>query len=94
MAQLLQVSPTGSLLVFGAPRVTPAQEALWYAIYAAVMWAAVIGNSLAPVPAPQRLLTRPARTPRRLPGENRPRFADQTAQARGPSSRNRWSLRR
>jgi uncharacterized protein len=42
MAQLLHASSTGFLVVLSAPRVTPAQEALWYAIYAAVLWAIVI----------------------------------------------------
>ena len=42
MAQLLHASSTGFLVMLSAPRVTPAQEALWYAIYAAVLWAIVI----------------------------------------------------
>jgi uncharacterized protein len=39
LAQFLHAS---SLVMLSAPRVTPAQEALWYAIYAAVLWAIVI----------------------------------------------------
>jgi hypothetical protein len=35
-------SSTGFLVILSAPQVTPAQEALWYAIYAAVLWAIVI----------------------------------------------------
>ncbi|HXZ71361.1 MAG TPA: CPBP family intramembrane glutamic endopeptidase [Streptosporangiaceae bacterium] len=42
MAQLLHASSTGFLVILSAPRVTPAQEALWYAIYAAVLWAVVV----------------------------------------------------
>lgn len=42
MAQLLHASSTGFLVIFGAPRVTAAQEALWYFLYAAVLWAVVI----------------------------------------------------
>lgn len=42
LAQFLHASSTGSLVMLSAPRVTPAQEALWYAIYAAVLWAIVI----------------------------------------------------
>jgi membrane protease YdiL (CAAX protease family) len=42
MAQLLHASSTGFLVILSAPHVTPAQEALWYAIYAAVLWAMVI----------------------------------------------------
>jgi CAAX protease family protein len=42
MAQLLHASSTGFLVILSAPRVTPAQEALWYAVYAAVLWAVVI----------------------------------------------------
>jgi len=41
MAQLLHASSTGFLVILGAPHVTPAQEALWYGIYAAVLWAVV-----------------------------------------------------
>jgi membrane protease YdiL (CAAX protease family) len=42
MAQLLHASSTGFLVILSAPRVTPAQEALWYAVYAAVLWAVVV----------------------------------------------------
>ncbi len=41
LAQLMHVSSTGSLVVFSAPRVTAAQEAMWYALYGTVLWAAV-----------------------------------------------------
>jgi hypothetical protein len=41
-AQLLQASSTGFLVTLGAPKATPAQEALWYSAYAAVLWAIVI----------------------------------------------------
>jgi hypothetical protein len=42
MAQALHASSTGSLVILGAPGVTPAQEALWYLAYAAVLWTVVI----------------------------------------------------
>ena len=42
MAQLLHASSTGFLVVLSAPRVTPAQEALWYFLYAAALGIAVL----------------------------------------------------
>lgn len=42
MDQLLHASSTGFLVILGAPTATPAQEALWYSAYAAVLWAVVI----------------------------------------------------
>jgi membrane protease YdiL (CAAX protease family) len=41
LAQLLHASSTGSLVVLGAPGVTPGQEAVWYAAYAALLWVIV-----------------------------------------------------
>jgi membrane protease YdiL (CAAX protease family) len=41
LAQLMHVSSTGSLVVFGAARVTAPQEAMWYALYGIVLWVAV-----------------------------------------------------
>jgi len=41
LAQLLHASSTGSLVIFSPPRVTAAQESLWYAIYAAALWLGV-----------------------------------------------------
>lgn len=38
IAQLIHISSTGSLVMFGPPRVTPAQEALWYGAYAIALW--------------------------------------------------------
>jgi membrane protease YdiL (CAAX protease family) len=38
LAQLMHASSTGCLVVLGAPGVTPAEEALWYALYAAALW--------------------------------------------------------
>jgi len=38
LAQLLHACSTGSLVIFSPPRVTAAQESLWYAIYAAALW--------------------------------------------------------
>jgi membrane protease YdiL (CAAX protease family) len=40
-AQLLHVSSTGSLVVFGAPALTPGQEAAWYATYGVALWICV-----------------------------------------------------
>jgi membrane protease YdiL (CAAX protease family) len=37
-AQLLHACSTGSLVVLSAPAVTSEQEALWYAVFAAVLW--------------------------------------------------------
>lgn len=42
MAQLLHASSTGFLVILGAPRATPGQEALSYLAYAAALWAVVI----------------------------------------------------
>ena len=42
LAQLLHASSTGSLVVFSPPRVTAAQESLWYAVYAATLWLVVV----------------------------------------------------
>ncbi len=41
LAQLMHISSTGSLVVFSAPRVTAAQEVLWYGVYGALLWLAV-----------------------------------------------------
>jgi len=37
-AQLLHVSSTGALVVFGATGANPSQEAAWYALYALALW--------------------------------------------------------
>jgi hypothetical protein len=42
LAQLLHASSTGFLVILSPASVSPAQEALWYAVYAAVLWIAVI----------------------------------------------------
>jgi len=41
LCQLMHVSSTGSLVIFSPPRVSAAQEAFWYAVYAAALWIAV-----------------------------------------------------
>jgi uncharacterized protein len=41
LAQLMHISSTASLVVFGAARVTAAQEATWYALYGTALWVAV-----------------------------------------------------
>jgi membrane protease YdiL (CAAX protease family) len=41
LAQLMHASSTGFLVILGPAHVSPAQEALWYAIYAAVLWIVV-----------------------------------------------------
>jgi membrane protease YdiL (CAAX protease family) len=42
LPQLLHASSTGSLVLLGAAHVTPAQETLWYALYAVVLWGAAV----------------------------------------------------
>lgn len=42
LAQLLHITSTGSLVIFGPTRVTASQEALWYALYGALLWLAVL----------------------------------------------------
>lgn len=41
LAQLMHASSTGFLVILGPAHVSPAQEALWYAVYAAVLWMVV-----------------------------------------------------
>ena len=41
LAQLMHISSTGALVVLSPTRVTPAQEALWYGVYAVVLWIVV-----------------------------------------------------
>lgn len=41
LAQLMHMSSTGALVIFGAPRVTAGQEATWYAMYGILLWCAV-----------------------------------------------------
>jgi membrane protease YdiL (CAAX protease family) len=38
IAQLVHASSTGSLVIFSPPHVNPAQEAMWYAVYALALW--------------------------------------------------------
>ncbi len=38
----MHVISTGSLVVFGPPKVSAGQEALWYASYAGVLWVLVL----------------------------------------------------
>jgi ABC-type sugar transport system permease subunit len=40
-AQLMHASSTGFLVVLSPPGVSPSQEAMWYLVYAAVLWAVV-----------------------------------------------------
>ena len=42
LAQLMHASSTGSLVIFSPPQVDAAQEALWYAVYAAALWLVVV----------------------------------------------------
>jgi glycerol uptake facilitator-like aquaporin len=42
LAQLIHISSTGTLVAFSPPAVTPAQEAAWYALYAAILWLLVL----------------------------------------------------
>jgi len=55
MAQLLHACSTGFLVVLSAPHVSPAQEALWYTVYAALLWAVVI--TVIPLQRRFRILT-------------------------------------
>jgi hypothetical protein len=41
LAQLMHASSTGFLVVLSPLSVSPAQETLWYAVYAAALWMAV-----------------------------------------------------
>ena len=41
LAQLLHISSTGSLVIFSAPGLTPAQEVFWYSLYAGALWLTV-----------------------------------------------------
>jgi membrane protease YdiL (CAAX protease family) len=41
VCQLMHVCSTGSLVIFSPPRVNAAQEAFWYASYAAALWLVV-----------------------------------------------------
>ena len=42
LAQLMHVSSTGSLVIFGAPHVTAPQEVRWYALYGTALWLVVV----------------------------------------------------
>ncbi len=46
LSQLMHISSTGSLVIFGAPRVTAGKEAFWYGAYGIVLWmvVAMIGS--------------------------------------------------
>jgi uncharacterized protein len=49
LAQVMHASSTACLVVFSPRPITPAQEALWYALYAGVLWllvAALVGGGL------------------------------------------------
>jgi membrane protease YdiL (CAAX protease family) len=58
LAQLMHASSTGFLVVLSPSHVSPAQEALWYAVYAAALWivvalvAAAFGKRLVQQPMP------------------------------------------
>ena len=41
LTQLMHACSTGSLVIFSPPRVSPAQEAFWYVVYAAALWLVV-----------------------------------------------------
>lgn len=45
-AQLLHASSTGSLVALSAPHVSGGQEALWYFVYAALLWGVVVAVCL------------------------------------------------
>ena len=41
LTQLMHMSSTAALVVFGAPRVSAAQETMWYAFYGLILWLVV-----------------------------------------------------
>jgi hypothetical protein len=58
LAQLIHISSTGSLVVFSPSAVSPAQEATWYVLYAAVLWLLILLLVLiSPVAKSQRSAT-------------------------------------
>ena len=44
VAQMMHISSTGSLVVLSPPRVSAAQEALWYAVYGVLLWCVVLAG--------------------------------------------------
>ena len=42
LAQLMHAISTGCLVMFGPSKISPAQEALWYAVYAVILWITVL----------------------------------------------------
>lgn len=42
LAQIMHAISTGSLVMFGPAKILPAQEALWYAVYAVILWITVL----------------------------------------------------
>ena len=42
LAQLMHASSTASLVVLSPSCISPAQETLWYLVYAGVLWVAVV----------------------------------------------------
>jgi uncharacterized protein len=42
IAQLMHISSTGSLVIFGPPAVSARQEVLWYALYGVALWLVVL----------------------------------------------------
>jgi membrane protease YdiL (CAAX protease family) len=53
LCQLIHIVSTGSLVVFSPAAVTPAQEATWYALYAAALWILVLMLVFASRPGPK-----------------------------------------
>ncbi|HVP48828.1 MAG TPA: CPBP family intramembrane glutamic endopeptidase [Bryobacteraceae bacterium] len=47
LSQLMHISSTSSLVIFSPGRISPAQETLWYAAYAAALWLTVALITLA-----------------------------------------------
>lgn len=46
LAQLMHISSTGALVIFGAPRVNARQESLWYGLYGVALWIVAGGCAL------------------------------------------------
>lgn len=52
LCQLIHISSTASLVVFGAVGTSPVQEAIWYALYSVVLWGVVFCLMLFPARGP------------------------------------------
>ncbi len=58
LAQLFHISSTGALVVLSPPRVTPAHETAWYALYGAVLWLGILAATRRLNPGENSVTTR------------------------------------